>query len=75
MKKYKPFERMICLCDKQCYKQDKREFDKQIKLLLSLQSGLGQSSQGYKEDWEHIYNMEREVKTLGISIKTALGIL
>ena len=52
-----------------------RELMKQIRLLLVLQSGLCQSSQGYEEDWKHINDMRNEVQKLGISIKTALGIL
>jgi len=57
------------------YQREKQELDKQINLLISLQSGMGQSSQGQPEDWKHMFKMQNEIYKLGISIKTALGIL
>lgn len=57
------------------YKKEKIELNKQINTVLSLQSGLGQTSQGHPENWDHRKKMKEEVKLLGESIKNALGII
>jgi hypothetical protein len=76
MKKYKPFTGLLNSWNGQkVYDQEKKELDVQINLLLKLQSGLGQTSQGNPEDWKHRYDMMVTCQELGISIKTALGIL
>jgi hypothetical protein len=76
MSNYRPFTSLLNSWNgKEVYDREYRELKKQIRLLLNLQSGLGQSSQGYEEDWKHINDMRNEVQKLGISIKTALGIL
>lgn len=75
-KKYKPFTYYLNSWNgKEVYEQEKAELDKQIDLLLNLFSGLAQTSQGNPEDWKHRCEMMTEFNKLGISIKTALGIL
>jgi len=55
--------------------QQRKELNKQIDLLLSLFAGLAQTSQGQPENWKHRCEMMNEFNQLGVSIKTALGIL
>ncbi len=60
---------------KEVYERETTELNKQIQLLIDIQSGLGQTSQGYQEDWKHRCEMMNEAQKLGVSVKNALGIL
>jgi hypothetical protein len=74
-KKIRPFGMMICTWNgEKTYKREIREYHKQVRELISLQSGLGQSSQGEPEDYEWRNKLEKDVETLQISIKKALNI-
>lgn len=59
---------------KEIYDAERSELDWQIELLISLQSGLGQSSQGRPEDHNHRAVLEKECDALKKSIATALRI-
>ncbi len=59
------------------YNLQKKALNRQINKLLSIQSALGQTSQGYAESKEHLdqrRELENEEKTLTQSIANALGI-
>ena len=51
-----------------------RELLRQIRALLSIQGGLGQSSQGYPEDYKQRCHLMVEERQLAESIHNALGL-
>ena len=56
------------------YRKEYRELRRQINHLISIQGGLGQSSQGHPEDYEQQCNLMREERQLAQSIHNALGL-
>ena len=56
------------------FNREKMELNKQIDMILNLQSGLAQSSQGQPEDWDFRRKMEDEIQMLGLSVNKALGL-
>lgn len=71
----KPFSRILCTWNGiEQYKREKRELSKQVNQLVSIQSALGQSAQGHKENRQERENLKLRRDALGVSIRSALGI-
>lgn len=75
MKKYHPFkERLNQWTSPSIFKKEYRELIHQIKLLIEIQGGLGQTSQGNPENMDYRKVLIAEEKVLSESIRLALGL-
>lgn len=75
MKEFTPFKGRICQWNgAEVYIAEKRELNKQINMLIEIQGGLGQTSQGHDEDWEQHAKLMMEERRLAESIHNALGL-